>query len=114
MASDNEPQGLQYNFDVGDVVESDEAWWRARGKAADDAAVQLGKLIRQVDPLFSRNYWGECVEGRATHTMFRGIIDTWVADLREQAASARNLSEACYEAARTLAAADTDAADTIF
>lgn len=113
MSTDDERQGLQYTFDVGDGIESDAAWWRARGRTADETADQLDDLIYQVRPLFGRNYWGDCVEGSTTHALFRGVIETWVQDLTEQAASARNLSKACYEAAHTIATADQHASDNI-
>ncbi|GAB03795.1 hypothetical protein GII30_15495 [Gordonia amarae] len=113
MTGDDEPLGQHYNFDTGDLLESTEGWWRARGKSADEASEQLEMLARQADRPFSTNYWGECTEGHTTHDLFRGVIDTWVADLREQAASARNLSSACFGAARTIANADQDSADDI-
>ncbi|MBD0023916.1 hypothetical protein GII33_14530 [Gordonia pseudamarae] len=113
MAGDNESRGQQYNFDTGDLLESSEGWWKARGRAAETAANDLHALIEQVDPIFRKNHWGDCVEGRATHELFRGIVDTWVLDLRDQAASAHNLAKSCYAAARTISAADSEAADKI-
>ncbi|MFZ2242568.1 MAG: hypothetical protein WAV90_23970 [Gordonia amarae] len=113
MAGDDEPQGQHYNFDTGDILESSEAWWRARGKTAYTAANDLEALAARVEPLFRDNHWGNCVEGFATHDLFRGVITTWIADLLEQAAAAHRLSEACFAAARTIAEADGNAADTI-
>ncbi|MBD0020323.1 hypothetical protein GII33_07360 [Gordonia pseudamarae] len=110
MAGDDTQPGRQYDFDTGDLLESSETWWKARGKTAETAANDLESLMRRVKPLFGENYWGDCVEGRATHTMFRRFIDTLVTDLTEQSASARNLSQACYEAARTIATADHNSA----
>lgn len=113
MVNDNETQGQHYNFDTGDLLESSESWWKARGKTAAEAAYQLATLADQVNSLFSTNYWGDCVEGHTTHGLFRDVIDTWVTDLREQAASARNRSDACYSAARTISAANKESAGTI-
>ena len=113
MAGDDTQPGRQYDFDTGDLLESSETWWKARGKTAETAANDLESLIEQVKPLFDENYWGDCVEGRATHTLFRDFIDTLATALAEQSASARNLSQACYEAARTIATADHDSATAI-
>lgn len=113
MAGDDTQPGRQYDFDTGDLLESSETWWKARGKTAETAANDLESLTEQVRMLFNENYWGDCVEGRATHTLFRSFIDTLVADLREQSASARNLSQACYSAVRTIATADHDSATAI-
>ena len=54
MAGDNESRGQQYNFDTGDLLESSEGWWKARGRAAETAANDLHALIEQVDPIFRK------------------------------------------------------------
>lgn len=113
MADDEAPQALRYNFNTDDILESSEAWWRARGKTAYTAANDLEALAARVEPLFRDNHWGDCVEGLATQDLFRGVITTWLADLLEQAAAAHRLSEACFAAARTISEADGDAAETI-
>ncbi|GAB03796.1 hypothetical protein GII30_15480 [Gordonia amarae] len=113
MAGDNEPQGQHYNFDTGDLVESSETWWKARAKTAIAAADELEALASRVDNLFTANYWGDCIEGRTTHQLFREVVDTWVANLKEQAISARNLSTACIDATRTITSADNNAAQSV-
>ncbi|MBD0022895.1 hypothetical protein GII33_00945 [Gordonia pseudamarae] len=114
MAGDDEqPLDMRYAFDVSGEVESDPAWWKARAKAAADAAIDINKIADTTDTLFVRNYYGECVEGRTIHKLFRGIVEDWVADLREQATSAENLADACLVAARTLTEADNEAAQNI-
>ena len=110
---DEQAQGIDYTFDVSGDVESDPEWWKARGKAAEDAATKLRALTLNVDPLFGRNYFGDCIEGRGVHTLFRGVIETWIADLKEQSASAQNLADDRFAAAKTLSDADDDAASHI-
>ena len=110
---DDQPQGTKYAFDVSGEVESDPEWWKARGKTAEQAAKDLQDLARDVEQICKSNNYGDCIEGRATHALFRGVITTWAADLWEQAASARHLADACFASARTLSDADYEAASHI-
>ena len=113
MAGDEQPRGTKYAFDVSGEVEADPEWWKARGKTAEKAATDLQDLAESIRYLFNSNYFGDCVEGRSIHQLFRGIVTTWVADLDEQSVSARNLANACFTAAQTLGDADSDAASDI-
>ena len=76
---------------------------------ADDDEQTFGARERDVQP----NHYGQCVEGETTHKLFRGVVLTWSADLREQATSAQNLADACFAAAKTLSDADYEAASRI-
>lgn len=53
---DNEPQWQRYDFDTGGLLESTEAWWKARGRTASTAADELEALASRVDNLFTVNY----------------------------------------------------------
>ena len=55
MAGDDTQPGRQYDFDTGDLLESSETWWKARGKTAETAANDLESLMRRVKPLFGEN-----------------------------------------------------------
>lgn len=110
---DDQPRGMQYSFDVSGEVESDPEWWKARGKTAEETAKELRKLAQDIDPICRINHYGKCVEGEAIHTLFREVVTTWAMDLKEQAASAQNLADACFAAAKTLSDTDHDAASHI-
>ena len=110
---DDQPQGTKYAFDVSGEVESDPEWWKARGKTAEQAAKDLKDLARDVNQICRINHYGECIEGETIHALFRGVVTTWVRDLKEQATSAQNLADACFAAAKTLSDADYEAATHI-
>ena len=107
---DDQPQGTKYAFDVSGKVVSDPEWWKARGKTAEQAAKDLQNLAQYVEQICKTNPYGDCIEGKTIHSLFRGVVTTWAADLWEQAASARNLAGECFSAAKTLSDADQEAA----
>ncbi|MFZ2238914.1 MAG: hypothetical protein WAV90_05150 [Gordonia amarae] len=114
MAGDDEqPHSTKYAFDVAREVESDPEWWKARGKTAEKASTDLHDLAKNVQYFFKSNYFGDCIEGKEIHSLFRDVVAHWVADLEEQSASAQNLADACFAAAKTLSDADFDAASGI-
>lgn len=114
MAGDDDQQrGTKFAFDVSGEVKADPEWWKARGKTAEKASTDLHDVAKNVQYLFESNYFGDCIEGKEIHSLFRGVIETWVADLEEQSTSARNLADACFAAAKTLSDADFDAASNI-
>ena len=110
---DQQPTGQQYSFAPGEAVLFTETWWRERGLAAEDAGSQLDFIADEASRLLRKNNFGNFVEGTQMHSQFRENIDWWVAALRLRSSSARNLAEACYDAAKIVAANDHEAASGI-
>lgn len=97
----------------GKVFQFTEAWWKERGLVAQQSGEELNHIAARASDLFTVNHFGDCVEGRHMHAMFRRNIDEWVASLELRSASAKNLADACFGAANTLATTDHDSAGVI-
>lgn len=110
---EQQPVGQQYSFTPDGAFLFTETWWKERGIAALDACETLEGIADSASGLLTKNNLGNFVEGTHMHTQFRGNIRTWVTALRHQATSARNLSEACFDAARIVATSDHYAATGI-
>ncbi|MCA9834677.1 MAG: hypothetical protein KC435_12070 [Thermomicrobiales bacterium] len=114
MAGDEDkPDGQHYSFTSEQVFQFTEAWWKERGLVAQQSGEELNHIAARASGLFTVNHFGDCVEGRHMHAMFRRNIDEWVASLELRSASAKNLADACFGAANTLATTDHDSAGVI-
>ncbi|MFT3663302.1 MAG: hypothetical protein QM809_18630 [Gordonia sp. (in: high G+C Gram-positive bacteria)] len=90
----------------GEVVSVGEAW-RARAKAANDAADELDGLVEAVASTLRNNQLGlDCIEGEELFKQLSAIAVDWRLGMRTEVDYLKNIARRCIRASEAYGVAD--------
>lgn len=88
-------------------VESIAAVWRDRARVAEDAAVELDRLVQAAASTVHWNYFGtDCAEGETLFAQLGASLASWRAEVEKISEAARSVAVNCLVAADSYTLAD--------